>query len=157
MSARAPELLQSNKALPSIAKESLPRTPRPHPGDNFPLPPQPPPKQFPDQEKPPQHANGQHPLVIDVGLSNGSSGQGIQHTLFFSPSELPLTYGVLPSDDLTHSLPISPSPDGRTKRLNPLVDLIESEKVYVDQLTGIIRVRPPPPPTPQVHCLLSNC
>jgi hypothetical protein len=76
MSARAPELLQSNKALPSIAKESLPKIPRLHLGDNFSLPPQPPPKQFPDQEKPP-HANGQHSLVIDVGLSNGSSGQGI--------------------------------------------------------------------------------
>lgn len=29
------------------------------------------------------------------------------------------------------------------KRTNPLVDLIETEKLYVDQLTGVIRVRNP--------------
>ncbi|TFY55238.1 hypothetical protein EVG20_g9393, partial [Dentipellis fragilis] len=34
--------------------------------------------------------------------------------------------------------PISPSGDGR-KKSNPLIDLIETEKIYVDQLTGIIR------------------
>jgi ABC-type nitrate/sulfonate/bicarbonate transport system ATPase subunit len=33
------------------------------------------------------------------------------------------------------------SSDGRAKRSNPLVDLIETEKIYVDQLSGIIRVR----------------
>ena len=32
------------------------------------------------------------------------------------------------------------SPDSRAKRSNPLVDLIETEKLYVDQLTGVIRV-----------------
>jgi hypothetical protein len=42
--------------------------------------------------------------------------------------------------------PMSPSgPDSHTeakqKRANPLTDLIDTEKSYVDQLTGIIRVR----------------
>jgi hypothetical protein len=41
-------------------------------------------------------------------------------------------------------IPTSPaSPDIRAKRTNPLVDLIDTEKLYVDQLTGIIRVRFP--------------
>ncbi len=39
------------------------------------------------------------------------------------------------------SIPSSPaSTDSRTKRPNPLVDLIDTEKLYVDQLTGVIRV-----------------
>lgn len=38
-------------------------------------------------------------------------------------------------------VPASPaSPNTRAKRTNPLVDLIDTEKLYVDQLTGIIRV-----------------
>lgn len=34
-----------------------------------------------------------------------------------------------------------PSPDARGKRPNLLVDLIETEKLYVDQMAGVIRVR----------------
>ncbi len=30
--------------------------------------------------------------------------------------------------------------DGKQKRQNPLTDLVETEKTFVDQLTGIIRV-----------------
>ncbi|KAF8642369.1 hypothetical protein AX16_009637 [Volvariella volvacea WC 439] len=40
------------------------------------------------------------------------------------------------------STPLSPSPshpDQRPKKSNPLIDLIETERVYVDQLTGVIR------------------
>lgn len=40
------------------------------------------------------------------------------------------------------SVPPSPSADGRPKKVNPLTDLIDTEKIYVDTLTGIIRVRP---------------
>ena len=37
--------------------------------------------------------------------------------------------------------PTSPaSSDMRAKRTNPLVDLIDTEKLYVEQLTGVIRV-----------------
>ncbi|KAI0788546.1 hypothetical protein C8Q75DRAFT_719820 [Abortiporus biennis] len=37
------------------------------------------------------------------------------------------------------SAPPSPSADGKPKKTNPLMDLIETEKVYVELLTGIIR------------------
>lgn len=38
--------------------------------------------------------------------------------------------------------PTSPSsPDARGKRPNLLVDLIETEKLYVDLMAGVIRVR----------------
>jgi hypothetical protein len=30
--------------------------------------------------------------------------------------------------------------DNKSKRANPLTDLVDSEKIFVDQLTGIIRV-----------------
>lgn len=36
--------------------------------------------------------------------------------------------------------PSGPSGD-KAKKANPLTDLIDTEKVYVDQLAGIIRVR----------------
>lgn len=40
------------------------------------------------------------------------------------------------------STPTSPpSPDARGKRPNLLVDLIETEKLFVDQMAGVIRVR----------------
>ncbi|KAF8974012.1 Dbl homology domain-containing protein [Flammula alnicola] len=40
----------------------------------------------------------------------------------------------------TPTTPSSPSaPDGKHKRANPLTDLVETEKIFVDQLTGIIR------------------
>jgi hypothetical protein len=49
-------------------------------------------------------------------------------------------YGNLPPSPST---PLSPADgSGRGKKTNPLVDLIETEKIYVDQLTGIIRVCP---------------
>jgi hypothetical protein len=51
----------------------------------------------------------------------------------FSPSTSGTSTPVSPS---------SPSPDPRPKRQNPLVDLIDTEKVYVDLLSGVIRVRP---------------
>jgi hypothetical protein len=52
---------------------------------------------------------------------------------------------ILPSDlNAASGVPTSPaSPDVRAKRTNPLVDLIDSEKLYVDQLTGVIRVGDP--------------
>ncbi|KAF9015261.1 hypothetical protein BDQ17DRAFT_1340752 [Cyathus striatus] len=41
---------------------------------------------------------------------------------------------------LTPTTPTTPSsPDSKPKKANPLVDLIETEKIYVDQMTGIIR------------------
>lgn len=45
-----------------------------------------------------------------------------------------------PTSPNVTSAPPSPSTEGKPKKSNPLIDLIETEKVYVDQLTGIIRV-----------------
>lgn len=36
--------------------------------------------------------------------------------------------------------PRSPAADGKPKKVNPLTDLVETEKIYVDLLTGVIRV-----------------
>lgn len=44
----------------------------------------------------------------------------------------------LPSTPIT---PNTPSGDAKPKKSNPLSDLIDTEKHYVDQLAGIIRVR----------------
>jgi hypothetical protein len=42
---------------------------------------------------------------------------------------------------MTPTTPTSPSaPDSKPKKANPLTDLVDTEKVFVDQLTGIIRV-----------------
>jgi len=37
----------------------------------------------------------------------------------------------------------TPSPAENSKKASPLTDLIESEKLYVEFLTGVIRVRDP--------------
>ncbi|PFH54561.1 hypothetical protein AMATHDRAFT_72337 [Amanita thiersii Skay4041] len=45
-----------------------------------------------------------------------------------------------PTTPRTPTTPTSPtSPDSKPRRLNPLNDLIETEKFYVEQLTGVIR------------------
>lgn len=48
---------------------------------------------------------------------------------------------LTPNSAVSPSVPPSPSADGRPKKSNPLLDLIDTEKLYVDLLTGIIRVR----------------
>ncbi|KAI0257647.1 hypothetical protein BJV78DRAFT_1293883 [Lactifluus subvellereus] len=115
----APRVLRSNKSLSSVAKEDLPPTPHREDPASFSFsPPQLPPKFIPTQERPP-HPNSLRPLAVDVTLSNELLGRDL------NPSPA------------TSSSPSSP--DGRAKRSNPLVDLIETEKLYVEQLTGIIR------------------
>ena len=61
-----------------------------------------------------------------------------------SPSSTPeLTTPVTPtSTGGSRSQPPSPQPEARSKKTNPLTELVETEKIYVDQLAGIIRVRP---------------
>lgn len=53
---------------------------------------------------------------------------------------VPLTPTTPTSPTSFSALP-SPSADGKSKKSNPLIDLVETERLYVDQLTGIIRVR----------------
>lgn len=61
-----------------------------------------------------------------------------------SPSSVAASVPVPPSP-ATSSPPVSAAPRPiitQPKKANPLVDLIETEKGYVDLLTGIIRVSP---------------
>ncbi|RDX52042.1 hypothetical protein OH76DRAFT_1481112 [Lentinus brumalis] len=116
-----------SKPLPPPAKdEQLPSLP---PLD-FGVPP-PPPKIVqdlaPDEPPPPPHK----PLApIDVKASLAASD--------LSLGSAPLT-PLTPAPGVLPPVPASPSADGKGKKANPLTDLIETEKVYVDLLTGIIR------------------
>lgn len=56
-----------------------------------------------------------------------------------------LVVPLTPSTPTTPTTPTDPNTptgegSGRSKKTNPLTDLIETEKVYVELLTGIIRV-----------------
>jgi hypothetical protein len=42
---------------------------------------------------------------------------------------------------MTPATPMSDPSTGKPRKVNPLVDLVETEKAYVERLTGIIRVR----------------
>ena len=131
---------QFDKALPPPVKESLPPTP---PQDSFSSSPLLPPKSNPrygpsplsDRLRPP-------PAPINVPPPDDFLGKGDALCSFlyrrFSSCVLPLgpnTSPGTPNSPATSDMPV--------KRTNPLVDLIETEKLYVDQLTGIIRVRYP--------------
>ncbi|KZT30490.1 hypothetical protein NEOLEDRAFT_1173909 [Neolentinus lepideus HHB14362 ss-1] len=120
------------KPLPSPARdEKLP--PVPPEITDLPLPSPPPkilqnngdldPAEFQGRQglRPPPIAT---PAYGDTSLGPGSS-------------QLPLT-PVSPSGSVS-SAPSSPGGEGKSKKANPLVDLIETEKLYVDQLTGVIR------------------
>ncbi|KAI0830707.1 hypothetical protein BC628DRAFT_893757 [Trametes gibbosa] len=115
------------KPLPPPAKdEKLPSLPPPD-FDNRSLPP-PPPKIVHDLA--PDAYPPHKPLPpIDVKASLGTSD--------LSLGSAPLT-PLTPAPGSLPSMPPSPS-EGKHKKANPLTDLIDTEKVYVDLLTGIIR------------------
>ncbi|KAF8273925.1 hypothetical protein EI94DRAFT_1715226 [Lactarius quietus] len=106
-----------------ITKENLPPTPThqddlSNPSFNS-LPPHPPPPP-PKSLSPPQHDTPPHPNdLLPLPVDNTPSGQDLN------------------SQPGTPTSP--PSPDARGKRPNLLVDLIETEKLYVDQMAGVIR------------------
>jgi hypothetical protein len=66
----------------------------------------------------------------------------------------PIPHHCLLPSDLNAGSGVLASPDIRAKRTTPLVDLIDTEKLYVDQLTGIIRVGFPSRATGRLsrHC-----
>ncbi|KAF5377436.1 hypothetical protein D9615_005323 [Tricholomella constricta] len=108
------QLALDHKPLPPPAQDhSLPSPPH---NSSF-NPPPPPPKSLDDHPHPPHLANLPSFNSFESGLA------------------LPLT----PTTPVTPSSPSIPSPDAKPRKSNPLNDLIETEKTYVDQLTGIIR------------------
>ncbi|KAI0051674.1 hypothetical protein FA95DRAFT_1586995 [Auriscalpium vulgare] len=110
----------SSKALPVIGKDKLPPPPPQDAQSPSFAPPQPPPKL--------NHPGDTAPPSPDLPLL---------------PSDAPPLATLSPNHNALPPTPNSPlstfSADSRVKRSNPLIDLIETEKVYVDQLTGIIR------------------
>ncbi|KAF7339399.1 hypothetical protein MSAN_02153800 [Mycena sanguinolenta] len=87
--------------------------------------PRPPPSDFDPSSPPPPPPKGFHGAPLDLlPPSAPFLGSNI--------SELPMT-------PATPMSPISPESEAKQKRANPLTDLIDTEKSYVDQLTGIIR------------------
>lgn len=119
-----------------ITKENLPPTPTEdnlsNPSFNsLPPPPPPPPLKSPQHDTPPL-SNG---LLSPVDTSTSNQGTLTASTSFIRCIMCP----DLNSQPGTPTSP--PSPDPRGKRPNLLVDLIETEKLYVDQMAGIIRVR----------------
>jgi len=128
---------QSDKALPSPVKESLPPIPPQDHPHLFSSPPHPPPKSNPHYE--PSLSNGLRPAPIDIPSADEFLGQGdaLRSFLYRRFSSC-----LLPSElNAGSGTPTSPaSSEIRAKRTNPLVDLIDTEKLYVEQLTAIIRV-----------------
>lgn len=66
-----------------------------------------------------------HPMVLNIG---------------FTPDLARPSTPTGPND--SRSQPPSPQPEAKSKKTNPLTELVDTEKLYVDQLAGIIRVMP---------------
>ncbi|TDL28493.1 hypothetical protein BD410DRAFT_781007 [Rickenella mellea] len=110
---------------PIIKEEKLPPPPPPH--QSFVAPPALPPK-FPDGSD----ALPTSSAKVETSQSNLTRTGDLSVSSSPAPNSLDL-----PAPSPT--TPSSPSLDGRNKKPNPLVDLIETEKVYVDRLSGVIR------------------
>ncbi|KAG7450419.1 uncharacterized protein BT62DRAFT_927719 [Guyanagaster necrorhizus] len=86
---------------------------------------------------PPAHSNSAFvppPPNLPLDSPAGSLYHSQNHT--FSAEPGPST----PSTPTSPTTPVSPSyPESKPKRSNPLTDLVDTEKNYVEQLTGIIR------------------
>ncbi|KAI0936527.1 hypothetical protein AcV5_004640 [Taiwanofungus camphoratus] len=121
---------------------AIPSKPLPPPAKLEKLPPPPPTEAHHDDwstspPPPPKIVHGSSPEIaqgpnrplpqIDVSAS--------LHAFHPALGSAPLT----PNSAVSPSVPPSPSADGRPKKSNPLLDLIDTEKLYVDLLTGIIR------------------
>ena len=106
-----------------------------------------------DAEQPlpdiPLHLPPIPPISLDdiTSLARDSSSPKSNHTLPRTPSDVslpPPDTSLLSPATSGNNTPISPSSPGGAPKLpkkpNPLVDLVETEKTYVDLLGGIIRV-----------------
>lgn len=129
----------SSKALPPLSKDDdlPPPPPSPSQGNVTETPPPPPPKITLDDL--PGLPN------LNLGLKDSlhsAPGSPLREALsphaFATPPDSP-AFSVGSSSMMG---PPSPTADSsRPKKLNPFVDLLETEKTYVETLSGIIRVR----------------
>ncbi|KAG5654104.1 hypothetical protein H0H81_007518 [Sphagnurus paluster] len=91
----------------------------------------------PDHSLPP-HPSDQLPPQLS---SQSSAGLALPPQLAsIPPYESGFTLPSTPITPFTPSTSSFPSSDAKPRKVNPLNDLIDTEKAYVDQLTGIIRI-----------------
>lgn len=132
--------VDDHKPLPMVEKfEKLPPPP-PQADYQEPdyVPPRPPPKITSDSNGGPHNLLPPIPTMASIGDLDDSA-YPIKAS---SPVDLIATIALnVPLTSIASSAPPSPSPESKPKKSNPLIDLIETEKLYVDQLTGVIRVR----------------
>ena len=134
---------QSNKALPLPLKDTLPPAPpQDHPHSLSP-PPHLPPKSNPHYDSS-SLSNGSRPPPTPIHIPAPDDFLGQSDALRSFSTAVSHT-ACFPLDPNTGpGTPASPaSSDIRVKRTNPLVDLMDTEKLYVEQLTGVIRVSYP--------------
>ena len=143
------------KALPPLLNKGahLPPPPSPTALSDAP-PPVPPPKSMLDAH--PDSLSGS--LSLDDRLSQRSQNELLSPPSIATP---PPDSPSFPSDQTSAFGPPSPglppTNGSRPKKVNPFVDLMETEKIYVDTLSGIIRVRFRSPPVSRGGRLPSHC
>jgi hypothetical protein len=115
----------------------------PRPVEDELLPPLPPPKLMQEDGEVPVKSR---PQLSNIALLPPQAGPSFLFFLSFIsliPSCLDFKSPhtpTSPNSSIPPSVPPSPAPDGKLRRSNPLTDLIDTEKAYVDQLAGVIRV-----------------
>lgn len=127
-----------SKALPLVSKDDdLPRPPLSSPSrDELPLPPPPPPPKINCDIPEGEDLAPDYPASAARSAPPSPFREGLAIPDISSPPESPSFAST------SHS----PSPqslsavDARPKKANPFVDLMETEKAYVDTMSGIIRV-----------------
>ncbi|OJA10815.1 hypothetical protein AZE42_00266 [Rhizopogon vesiculosus] len=112
--------------------------PLPIPGRDEKLPP-PPPPDSPVSPPPPPPKNPSPVLVLDTHSNDGPQLPPIptMSSLGFDLPQSPASPVGPAASSMSLLSPASPTE--KTKKPSPLTDLIESEKIYVEYLTGIIR------------------
>ncbi|TCD61430.1 hypothetical protein EIP91_008444 [Steccherinum ochraceum] len=106
------------------------------------IPPRPPPRDDKLPPLPPSDHDDTAASFAPPPPSKGHALPPIDTTSSLSSLSVPDFDASQPMTPMTPSglqPPRSPAADGKPKKVNPLTDLVETEKVYVDLLTGVIR------------------
>lgn len=122
---------------PLSRNDYLPPPPEGH-DSTFPPPPLPPKslRDEADSMRPPHLAN-----LPSFGSLDAGTISRLQLIIRLISHTAGLVIPLTPTTPVTPSSPTNLSSEAKSKKTNPLNDLIDTEKAYVDQLTGIIRVR----------------